>query len=106
MDTQLKRGYLEICVLSAMARGETYGYQLLRDLKPVMEITESTLYPILRRLEVAGSLMVRTETHNNRQRKYYMLTEGGRKRIDEFLSDWKEVEKVVCFIRKCTKPNP
>ena len=68
MDTQLKRGVLEICVLSAMQDKETYGYELVKNISPVIEISESTLYPILRRLESGGFVTVRSAEHNGRLR--------------------------------------
>ena len=80
MDIQLKRGLVEICVLSAMLRGPTYGYQLIKDISPYMEISESTLYPILKRLEASGCVIVRSAEHNGRLRKYYDITPQGRSR--------------------------
>jgi DNA-binding PadR family transcriptional regulator len=57
MDIQLKRGLLDVCVLAAIKNGESYGYQIIKDMKPYVEISESTLYPILRRLETAEVLV-------------------------------------------------
>ena len=87
MDIQLRRGLIEICVLAAMLREPTYGYKLVRDVEPYMEISESTLYPILKRLESANCLTVSSAEHNGRLRKYYTITPTGRERIDEFLRD-------------------
>ena len=56
MDVQLKRGLLDICVLAAIKDEESYGYQIIKDMKPYVDISESTLYPILRRLENAELL--------------------------------------------------
>ena len=94
MDTQLKRGVLEICVLSAMQDKETYGYELVKNISPVIEISESTLYPILRRLESGGFVTVRSAEHNGRLRKYYSITSRGRDRIKDFLQDWQDVIKI------------
>lgn len=99
MDIQLKRGYLEICVLASMLGGETYGYKLIKDISPYIDISESTLYPILRRLEAAGSVTVRSEEYSGRLRKYYAITEPGREKITEFLRDWGDVLKVYEYIR-------
>lgn len=98
MDVQLKRGVLEICVLSAMLNSETYGYEMIKAISPVVEISESTLYPILRRLESGKFVTVRSAEHNGRLRKYYSITPLGRKRIEEFLSDWKDILKICDFI--------
>ena len=98
MDTQLKRGVLEICVLSAMQDKETYGYELVKNISPVIEISESTLYPILRRLESGGFVTVRNVEHNGRLRKYYSITSCGRDRIKDFLQDWQDVIKIGEYI--------
>ncbi len=103
MDIQLKRGYLEICVLASMIREETYGYKLIRDLSRVVDISESTLYPILRRLETSGCVKVRSEAYNSRLRKYYSITDAGRARIDEFMNDWGEILKIYNYITEESK---
>ena len=100
MDIQLKRGLIEICVLAAMLRGPTYGYQLIRDVSPYMEISESTLYPILKRLEAGGCVTVRSAEHNGRLRKYYEITGAGQARIAEFLSEWQAIMKVYYYIER------
>ena len=100
MDIQLKRGLIEICVLAAMLRGPTYGYQMIRDVSPYMEISESTLYPILKRLESGGFVTVRSAEHNGRLRKYYEITDPGRARIAEFLNEWQDIMKVYYYIER------
>ncbi len=100
MDIQLKRGLIEICVLAAMLRGPTYGYQLIRDVSPYMEISESTLYPILKRLEAGGCVTVRSAEHNGRLRKYYEITDAGRARIMEFIGEWQDIMKVYDYIER------
>ena len=69
MDIQLKRGLLDVCVLAAIKEEDGYGYQIIKDIHPYVEIAESTLYPILRRMENAGLLTVRTAEHSGRLRK-------------------------------------
>ena len=98
MDIQLKRGLLDVCVLTAIKDEDSYGYQIIKDIKPYVEISESTLYPILRRLESAELLTVRSAEHNGRLRKYYHITDAGLKRIDDFKKEWKEVMSVYRFI--------
>ena len=58
MDSQLKKGLLDVCVLSVLRRGESYGYKILTDVAPCIEIAVSTLYPILKRMEGAGCLLI------------------------------------------------
>lgn len=100
MDVQLKRGLLDVCVLAAIKNEDSYGYQIVKDVKPYVEISESTLYPILRRLETAELLTVRSAEHNGRLRKYYRITDAGRKRIEDFKSEWAEIMSIYQFVTK------
>jgi PadR family transcriptional regulator PadR len=98
MDIQLKRGLLEICVLTVLTRGDSYGYQIIKDVSPYIEISESTLYPILKRLEANQCVVVNSVEYNGRLRKYYKITTNGHNRIIDFLDNWKEVMTVYNFI--------
>ena len=100
MDVQLKRGLLDICVLAAIKDEESYGYQIVKDMKPYVDISESTLYPILRRLETAELLTVRSAEHNGRLRKYYRITEAGLSRIQAFKEEWREIMSIYSFVTK------
>ena len=100
MDVQLKRGLLDICVLAAIKDEESYGYQIVKDMKPYVDISESTLYPILRRLETAELLTVRSAEHNGRLRKYYRITEAGLSRILAFKEEWREIMSIYSFVTK------
>lgn len=105
MDIQIKRGLLDVCVLAAIKDGESYGYQIIKDVKPYLEISESTLYPILRRLEAAEMLTVRTAEHNGRLRKYYQITPSGLERIEEFKEEWREIMLIYKFVAKEDTPR-
>ena len=100
MDIQLKRGLLDVCVLAAIKDEESYGYQIIKDMKPYLEMSESTLYTILKRLEIAEMLTVQTIEHGGRLRKYYHITESGLKRIEEFKREWSEVMSIYRFVTK------
>ena len=100
MDAQLKRGILYVCVLAAIKDKDSYGYQIIKDMSPYIELSESTLYTILKRLEAADMLMVRTAEHGGRLRKYYHITGEGLKRIDDFKEEWKEVISIYNFVVK------
>ena len=100
MDIQLKRGLVDVCVLAAIQNKDSYGYQMIKELKPYVELSESTLYTILKRLETANMLTVRTVEHSGRLRKYYHITEAGRKRINNFKDEWKEILSIYRFITK------
>lgn len=98
MDIQLKRGLLDVCVLAAIKSKDSYGYQIIKDMKPYVELSESTLYTILKRLESADMLTVRTAEHSGRLRKYYHITGHGLKRLEDFREEWKEIMSIYRFI--------
>ena len=98
MDIQLKRGLLDVCVLAAILSEDSYGYKIIKDLKPYVELSESTLYTILKRLENGGMLTVRSAEHDGRLRKYYHITDAGKKRIADFKNEWKEVVSIYQFV--------
>ena len=100
MDAQLKRGLLDVCVLTAIKDDESYGYKIIKDLKPYVSLSESTLYTILKRLETAKMLTVRTAEHDGRLRKYYRITKTGAMRIEEFKEEWREVMTIYRFVTK------
>ncbi len=100
MDIQLKRGLLEICVLAAIKNADSYGYRIIKEVSPHIEISESTLYPILRRLEAADALTVYSVEHNGRLRKYYHITEVGLDRLAAFREEWREIMAIYHFVCK------
>lgn len=105
MDGQLKRGLLEVCVLAAIKTGDSYGYQIIKDMKSYLALSESTLYTVLKRLEAAELLTVHTAEHNGRLRKYYHITEAGRQRLEEFKVEWKEILAVYQFVTREDQGN-
>ncbi len=100
MDIQLKRGLLDVCVLAAIKSEDSYGYKIIKDMKPYIEMSESTLYTILKRLEMADMLTVRSAEHGGRLRKYYHITERGLTRIGDFKEEWKEIMSIYRFVTK------
>ena len=100
MDIQLKRGLLDVCVLTAIKNEDSYGYKIIKDMKPYIEMSESTLYTILKRLEFAGMLTVHTAEHGGRLRKYYHITKAGLGRIEDFKDEWREVMLIYSFVMK------
>ena len=98
MDIQMKRGMLDNCVLASIRGAPSYGYQIIKDLKPYVSISESTLYPILRRLETAKLLTVRSAEHNGRLRKYYHITPQGLQRLEAFKKDWNDLLAIYQYI--------
>lgn len=100
MDIQLKRGLLDVCVLAAIKDEDSYGYKIIKDMKPYIELSESTLYTILKRLELAEMLTVYSMEHNGRLRKYYRITKIGLKRIETFKEEWREIISIYKFVTK------
>jgi PadR family transcriptional regulator, regulatory protein PadR len=98
MDVQLKKGIIEACVLASLKRSDTYGYELLKRVTPILEVSESTLYPILRRLEKSGSLTTYSIEYEGRLRKYYKITKEGVNKLEVFIDEWQDVVKVYDFI--------
>lgn len=100
MDVQLKRGLLDVCVLAAIKNEDSYGYKIIKDMKPYIEMSESTLYTILKRLEDAKMITVNTVEHNGRLRKYYHITKAGLARIEDFKDEWREVMLMYQFVTR------
>ena len=100
MDVQLKRGLLDVCVLAAIKDEDSYGYKIIKDMKPYIEMSESTLYTILKRLEDAKMISVRTAEHNGRLRKYYHITNAGLGRLEDFKEEWRELTSMYQFITR------
>ena len=100
MNAQMKKGVLDICVLATINRGETYGYQILKDISCCLEISESTLYPILRRLEAAGYLISHSIAHEGRLRRMYQITEDGKNQLRHCLQEWEELMQVYYYIEE------
>ncbi|MCH5166062.1 MAG: PadR family transcriptional regulator [Clostridiales bacterium] len=105
MDSQMKKGLLDVCVLALLVRGDSYGYELISKISTIIDVSESTLYPILKRLEGLGQLVTYSREHNGRLRRYYRITPEGRKRLKEFDEEWKEMQRINAFVhgegKKC-----
>ena len=100
MDIQLKRGLLDVSVLAAIKDEDSYGYKIIKDMSPYVELSESTLYTILKRLETSKMLTVYSVEQGGRLRKYYKITQLGLERIEEVKSEWKEVMSIYKFVVK------
>ena len=98
MDREYKKGFLEICILKSLVKEDSYGYQIIKAILPYVEVSESTLYPILKRLEKNECLTTYTEEYNGRLRKYYQITEAGHEKLKEFKELWPELNKMFKYI--------
>ena len=106
MDAQLKKGILDVCVLVALKVRDSYGYHIIMVVSPIVEISVSTLYPILKRLEAGGFVTTYSMEHNSRLRKYYRLTDQGRQRIQDFLVEWEDVMRAYRYIADSQRQGP
>ncbi len=100
MDVQLKRGLLDICVLASVKYRDSYGYRMIKDIRPYITISESTLYPILKRLEAVDMITEYSKEHNGRLRKYYHITDCGRQRLEDFCKEWDQLTAVYQYIMR------
>ena len=100
MNVQIKKGIVEVCVLASLRKEPSYGYKIISDISELIEISESTLYPILRRLEAQDLLRTFSRDFNGRTRRYYEITRLGERRIKEFIEEWKDMERVYEFIKR------
>lgn len=98
MDIQVKKGLLEYCVLAELKEKESYGYQIIKDISAYIEISESTLYPILRRLEAENYVETYNVEYHNRIRHYYRITEAGERHLKKFIDEQEELLRVIRFI--------
>lgn len=96
MNIQLKKGVMEIVVLSMLRRKDYYGYELVTDISKYIEMSESTIYPLLNRFKKDGLVdTYLAESHNGPPRKYYWITDAGREEFKESLKEWTEFTKAV-----------
>lgn len=98
MDSQLKKGIMDGCVLAILKKGPSYGYKIITDLSQYIEISDSTLYPVLKRLESGGFVSTYNDIYNGRTRKYYKIEQPGTDKLDDFISQLEELKTVYKFI--------
>lgn len=99
MTFQLGSALLDACVLAIVDKEDAYGYSLTQQVQSVMDISESTLYPVLRRLQKANYLTTYDQPYQGRNRRYYQITEQGRKRLLDLLQEWQMYkQKVDCVL--------
>lgn len=101
MNTQLKKGILELCVLAVLDKKDCYGYELVSEISKNIEISDGTIYPLLRRLNQEGYFTTYLqESQEGPPRKYYSLTKLGKETKDELLNEWYNFENGVNSIVK------
>ena len=98
MDAQLKKGLLDVCVLSVLKREDTYGYKITQEITELLDTSESALYTVLRRLESQGLLDTYSREYSGRLRKYYRITGAGISRLRESMKELSDLKRVVDYI--------
>lgn len=105
MNSQLKKGLLEASILAILNQADGYGYKIIKELNQRLSVTESTLYPILKRLAARGAIKSYNEVYNNRIRRYYQITAAGKKELTDFITEWSEIEAIFSFIKGAADDN-
>jgi PadR family transcriptional regulator PadR len=98
LDVQIKKGILDACVLHTLSKGDSYGYKIISDLSSTIDISESTLYPILKRLEACGALTTYSAEHSGRLRRYYKITPMGLKKLEQSKRDFEAINAIYLKI--------
>jgi len=86
---------LDACVLAVLKKADTYGYELTQKVKAVIDVSESTLYPVLRRLQKDKLLSAYDEEVNGRNRRYYKITKAGLKQFDVYTEVWQQYKNNI-----------
>jgi len=89
---------LDGCVLSLISKEDAYGYSLTQQVKTALGVSESTLYPVMRRLQTEGSLTAYDVSHNGRNRRYYQITDKGREKYESCAREWENFTQRVNHI--------
>ncbi|WP_028263432.1 PadR family transcriptional regulator [Atopobium fossor] len=105
MDSQMKRGFIEACILAAVCDKESYGYAIIKDIPSALELTESTLYPVLKRLEQAQLVASRSAEHNGRLRKYFHATPEGKLRLKQFTQERQQAIELYNYVENRLHQN-
>lgn len=95
MNTQMRKGILEICVLHVLRRHDSYGYELVQMLSRYLKTSEGTIYPMMARMKREGLVETYNMSEDTQTRKYYRLTERGQNYYEESKADWNEFSAAV-----------
>ena len=99
MNIQFKKGVLDMCVLAMLREKDSYGYDIADSLSRKILLADGTVYPILRKLAADGLVSTYLmESQNGPPRKYYHLTDEGKKVLEQYITDWKQFNEVVSGI--------
>jgi len=98
LDSQLKKGFLETLVLASLKYEDSYGYKIIQDVSQVVDISESTMYPILKRLEQQKLVRTYNTEFNSRIRKYFKITSSGESRLSETQNEFRQLKKIYDYI--------
>ncbi len=95
MAFKIESSLLDACALAILHRGDTYGYEITQEMKKSITVSESTLYPVLRRLQKEGLCMTYDQPYQGRNRRYYRITEKGEAQLSDYLKQWNDYRTAV-----------
>jgi len=95
MNFQVGAALLDACVLAILSREDAYGYVLTQNVKEILNVSESTLYPVLRRLQKEDCLTAYDMPFDGRNRRYYQITDPGKERMGAYLTQWNQYKEKV-----------
>lgn len=97
---ELSSDLLEMCVLIDINKEDVYGYKLTKELSDNFNVSESTVYPVLKRLQKQKYLTIYDKPINGRNRRYYSLTDLGKEKLKEYLVEWENYKNKIDDFRK------
>ena len=95
MGFKIESSLLDACALAILKRGDTYGYEITQEMKNAIMISESTLYPVLRRLQKEGFCRTYDQPHQGRNRRYYAITEKGEQQLAIYRKEWAAYRQAI-----------
>ena len=95
MGFKIESSLLDACALAILSRGDTYGYEITQQMKTSIDISESTLYPVLRRLQKEGLCRTYDQPHQGRNRRYYSITDKGRQQLTDYRTQWNDYRSAI-----------
>ena len=95
MAFKIESSLLDACALAILHRGDTYGYEITQEMKKAIVVSESTLYPVLRRLQKDGLCRTYDQPYQGRNRRYYQITPKGEEQLRDYRKQWDDYRNAI-----------
>ena len=95
MAFKIESSLLDACALAILHRGDTYGYEITQEMKKSITVSESTLYPVLRRLQQEHLCQTYDQPYQGRNRRYYRITEKGEEQLRDYMKQWNDYRNAI-----------